>query len=177
MVLNRPVPTRRKHVANNEHLCGNERQELNAGTEPPVKFATNSMLATTHRLSTMRSVGNIGRNLAIHLRARAVKADRQRHEGLGLVKLPEHTHSLRHTLPNALRSVAVSSQSTQSWTQLPTKLSSLTLLTNSYNNASSAKSCNSLTQASYHRERVVDVSVNAQNTHHLPTNRIDGCPS
>ena len=81
-------------------------------------------------------------------------------KGLGLVKLPEHTHSLRHTLPNALTSVAVSSQSTQSWTQLP----SLSLLTNLYNNASSAKSCNSLTQASYHRERVVDVNVNTRRT-------------
>ena len=138
VVLNRPV-----------HLRGNERQDLNVGTEPPIKLATNSMQATTHRLSTMRRVGNRAWNLAIHLRAKAVN------------------HKLINNAvwsPHFAQRPAVSSQSTQRWTQLSTKLSSLSLMTNLYNNASSAKSCNSLTQASYHRERVVDVSVNTRRT-------------
>ena len=88
-------------------------------------------------------------------KSRKPQADKQRHE---------RTRSGRHTSLNALTSVAMSSQSTQRWTQLPTKLSSLSLLTILYNNASSAKSCNSLTQASYHRERLVDVSVTTRIT-------------
>ena len=107
------------------------------------------MQATTHRLSTMRRVGKRAWNLAIHLRAKAVN------------------HKLINNAvwsPHFAQRPAVSSQSTQRWTQLSTKLSSLSLMTNLYNNASSAKSCNSLTQASYHRDRVVDVSVNTRRT-------------
>ena len=85
--------TRRKH---GEHLSGNERQDLNAGTEPPVILASNSMLATTHVERPVKP-----------------QADRQRHEG---TRCGQVTRA--HALPaphfaQRLTSVAVSSQSTK----------------------------------------------------------------
>ena len=89
VVLNRPV-----------HLRGNERQEPNVGTEPPVKLATNSMLATTHRLSTMRRVGNRAwkPGNTLPCKSRKPQADKQRGLVATLRPTPGSVQSIDATL-------------------------------------------------------------------------------